>query len=66
MDVEESPELEHAVKCKECTIYIGPGFTETRPISAPDGRGYYCWRCYESYLRQEERRAARARAGESF
>jgi hypothetical protein len=49
--------LGRIVKCKECTINIGQGFQETRPFIAPDGRGYLCWRCYESYERQQERKA---------
>ncbi len=60
MDGAEPQESDSVVKCKECTIFIGPGYQETRPFPAPDGRGYLCWRCYESFLRQVERKATRA------
>ena len=62
MDWEAAEPPGGLLQCKECTILIGPGYQETRPIQAPDGRGVLCWRCYESYLRQQERKA-RARAG---
>ena len=45
------------VHCRVCTILIGPGYVESQPIPAPDGRGYVCWRCFESLQRQAERRA---------
>jgi hypothetical protein len=62
MDWEAPQPLGNLAQCKECTILIGPGYQETRPIQAPDGKGVLCWRCYESYLRQQERKL-RARAG---
>jgi hypothetical protein len=49
------------VQCRVCTIYIGEGFQETRPIALPSGRGYVCWRCYESLRRQAEKRATNER-----
>ncbi len=58
METGEVSQPSRLVQCKECTIIIGPGYQETHPIPAPDGRGYLCWRCYESYLRQRERKAA--------
>jgi hypothetical protein len=47
-----------AVHCRICTIFIGEGYQETRPIPLPDGKGYVCWRCYESVRRQAARRSA--------
>ncbi len=47
-----------AVHCRVCTILIGEGYEETRPIPLPNGKGFVCWRCYESLRRQAERRAA--------
>jgi len=44
------------VHCKVCTILIGEGYQETTPIPSPDGKGYICWRCYESLMRQAEKR----------
>ncbi len=49
------------VQCKVCTIFIGEGFEETKPIPLPNGRGYVCWRCYESLRRQAEKRQAEER-----
>lgn len=46
--------------CKVCTILIGEGYQETRPIELPEGKGYVCWRCYESLRRQAQKRAANA------
>jgi hypothetical protein len=43
--------------CEICGIIIAPGFVETRPITAPDGKGVVCWSCYQ-YL---ERCSARGR-----
>ena len=45
------------VSCRVCTILIGEGYQETHPIALPNGRGFVCWRCYESLRRQAERRA---------
>lgn len=44
------------VQCRECTIFIGEGYQETVPFPHPDGKGYVCWRCYESLQRVAERR----------
>jgi hypothetical protein len=46
-----------AVHCRVCTILIGEGYEETRPIPLPNSKGFVCWRCYESLRRQAERRA---------
>jgi hypothetical protein len=46
------------VQCRVCTIYIGEGYEETEPIALPDGKGYVCWRCFESIRRQAEKRRA--------
>jgi hypothetical protein len=46
------------VQCRVCTIYIGEGYEETHPIALPNGRGYVCWRCFESLRRQADKRAA--------
>ncbi len=46
------------VQCRVCTILIGEGYQETQPIPLPNGKGYVCWRCYESLRRQAQKRAA--------
>lgn len=46
------------VHCRVCTILIGNGYAERRPIPLTNGRGYICWQCYNSIRRQTERRAA--------
>jgi len=61
MDEQSPPRPLRVVQCKECTILIGPGYQETRPFPSPDGRGVLCWRCYESYYRQLERRGGQGR-----
>lgn len=48
------------VHCKVCTIRIGEGYQETRPIALPDAKGVICWSCYESLRRRAERRATLA------
>jgi hypothetical protein len=55
------PGVEH---CRECTILIGPGYVESEPFQHPDGRGYVCWRCFESLQRRAERRAQAERRGQ--
>ncbi len=50
------------VQCAVCTILIGEGYTETRPIPLSNGQGLVCWRCYESLRRQAGRRAADKRS----
>lgn len=47
-----------AVHCRICTILIGRGYEERRPIPLTQGRGYICWQCYASVRRQTARRAA--------
>jgi len=44
------------VHCRVCTIFIGEGYQETQPIPLPNGKGYVCWRCFESLKRQAEKR----------
>lgn len=51
------------VHCRVCTILIGRGYEERRPIPLTNGRGYVCWQCYASIRRQTARRAAE-RAGQ--
>jgi len=46
------------VHCRVCTILIGKGYEEHRPIPLTNGRGYICWQCYASIRRQTARRAA--------
>jgi hypothetical protein len=60
------PAPDGAVHCRVCTILIGPGYVESEPIPDPtDGRGYVCWRCFESLQRQAERRARAERTGQA-
>ncbi|MBX5489659.1 MAG: hypothetical protein IRZ14_00785 [Chloroflexi bacterium] len=58
------PAPDGAVHCRVCTILIGPGYVETEPLPDPEGRGYVCWRCFESLQRQAERRARAERQGQ--
>jgi hypothetical protein len=58
------PAPEGAVHCRMCTILIGPGYVESEPLPDPEGRGYICWRCFESWQRQRERRARAERQGQ--
>lgn len=54
-------EIQHrgrAVHCRICTILIGQGYEERRPIPLTNGRGYICWQCYASVRRQTARRIA--------
>jgi hypothetical protein len=46
------------VHCRVCTILIGKGYEESRPIPLTNGRGFVCRQCYESIRRQSARRAA--------
>ena len=52
------PESSKPVHCRVCTILIGQGYEERRPIPLTNGRGYICWQCYASIRRQTARRAA--------
>jgi hypothetical protein len=52
------------VHCRVCTIIIGKGYEEKRPIPLTNGRGFVCWQCYESIRRQTLRRAAERQVGE--
>jgi len=51
--------------CRECTILIGPGYVEAEPFPHPEGRGYVCWRCFESLQRRADRRAQAERKGQA-
>jgi hypothetical protein len=53
-----SPLPARPVHCRVCTILIGRGYEEKRPIPLTQGRGFVCWQCYESIRRQSARRAA--------
>lgn len=53
------------VHCRICTILIGQGYEERRPIPLTHGRGYICWQCYASVRRQTARRAADRHAHDS-
>jgi hypothetical protein len=65
LEADLPPAPDGAVHCRMCTILIGPGYVETEPIPDPEGRGgYVCWRCFESYQRQVERRARAERLGQ--
>jgi hypothetical protein len=46
------------VHCRVCTILIGQGYEESRPIPLTNGRGYICWQCYASVRRQTARKSA--------
>ena len=46
------------VHCRVCTILIGTGFEERRPIPLTNGRGFICWQCYASLRRQTAKRDA--------
>ena len=63
LDTDLLPAPEGAVHCRVCTILIGPGYVEREPIPDPEGRGYVCWRCFESLQRQADRRARAERLG---
>ncbi|HLI26662.1 MAG TPA: hypothetical protein VKZ60_06300 [Chloroflexota bacterium] len=65
LDFDLPPAPEGAVHCRVCTILIGPGYVETEPLPDPEGRGYVCWRCFESLQRQAERRARAERQGQA-
>jgi hypothetical protein len=58
------PAPDGTVHCRVCTILIGPGYVESEPLPDPEGRGYVCWRCFESLQRQAERRARAERLGQ--
>jgi hypothetical protein len=64
LDIDLPPAPDGAVHCRVCTILIGPGYVECEPLNDPEGRGYVCWRCFESLQRQAERRARAERQGE--
>jgi len=53
-----TPLLTKPVHCRVCTILIGSGYEESRPIPLTNGRGFVCRQCYESIRRQSARRAA--------
>jgi len=65
LEVDLGPAPDGAVHCRVCTILIGPGYVEAEPLPDPEGRGYVCWRCFESLQRQAERRARAERLGQT-
>jgi len=54
----QTPGPTRPVHCRVCTILIGQGYEEARPIPLTNGRGYICWQCYASVRRQTARKAA--------
>jgi hypothetical protein len=58
MQERDTPLPMRPVHCRVCTILIGEGYEEARPIPLTNGRGYICWQCYASIRRQTARRAA--------
>jgi hypothetical protein len=65
LEAELGPAPPGVKHCRECTILIGPGYLENEPFSHPDGRGFVCWRCFESLQRRAERRAQAERKGQT-
>jgi hypothetical protein len=64
LEAELGPAPPGVKHCRECTILIGPGYLENEPFPHPDGRGFVCWRCFESLQRRAERRAQIERTGQ--
>jgi hypothetical protein len=58
MQERDAPQPTRPVHCRVCTILIGQGYEERRPIPLTNGRGFICWQCYASIRRQTARRAA--------
>jgi hypothetical protein len=56
MQDRDLPMSARPVHCRVCTILIGNGFEERRPIPLTNGRGFICWQCYASLRRQTARR----------
>ena len=54
------------LRCRECTILIGPGYLETEPFTHPARPGVECWRCFESLERRAQRHLAPRRAPQSL
>ena len=52
MQERETPLPTRPVHCRVCTILIGKGYEERRPIPLTNGRGFICWQCYASIRRQ--------------
>jgi hypothetical protein len=40
------------VKCRDCEIFIGVGHEDNVPLPAPDGLGYMCRPCWQSFRRR--------------
>jgi len=40
------------VKCRECEIFIGNGHEDRVPLPSPDGLGYLCRSCWQSFRRR--------------
>jgi len=59
-----SPQPARPIHCRICTIIIGRGYEEKRPIPLTHGRGFVCWQCYASIRRQAARRAAERQEAE--
>ena len=57
MQERTSPLPGRPVHCRVCTILIGKGYEERRPIPLTNGRGFICWQCYASIRRQTAKRA---------
>jgi len=58
MQDRQTPGPPRPVHCRVCTILIGDGYEEARPIPLTNGRGFICWQCYASIRRQTAKRAA--------
>ncbi|MCC6176278.1 MAG: hypothetical protein IT305_13310 [Chloroflexi bacterium] len=62
MQERQAPLPSKPIHCRVCTILIGQGYEERRPIPLTHGRGYVCGQCYASIRRQTLRRAAEREA----
>lgn len=40
------------IKCRDCEIFIGLGHEDGVPLPAPDGVGYMCRACWQSFRRR--------------
>lgn len=45
-------QFQATIKCRDCEIFIGPGHEDTVPLPTPDGMGYLCRPCWQSYRRR--------------
>jgi hypothetical protein len=46
-------EFNATLKCRECEVFIGTGHEDQAPIPAPEGTGYFCRSCLESWNRRQ-------------